>query len=119
MSQSEGSRQGADIAVIARCHILEDFNLPVVLIIANSEITVTGYFLLALGNRGGDVVGVQIPPGLRMNKANDITVSNETRISLRVIVSIMAVRVEEPFVIGIFVMVTCDLLLIRALGIGC
>lgn len=112
----ESSSQSSYTALIAGRHVLDDFDLPVVLIITNGKITVAGHFLLALGNRGRDIMSVEVSSSLSVNQADDITISNESRLFLRVIVAVATVRVEPPFVVGIFVVVASNLLLSRPLG---
>lgn len=118
MFQPEGSSQGADLAPVARCNILDHFDLPMILIVPNSEVAVRGHFLVALGDRSWDIVGVQVSACLRVDQTNDGAVSNKSWLSLWIIVGIAAVGVEPPLVVGIFVVVACNLLLVGSLGIS-
>ncbi len=58
MSQPEGTGESAKLAPITRRDILDNLDLPMVLIIADREVAVAGHFLVTLRNRGCDVVGV-------------------------------------------------------------
>jgi hypothetical protein len=117
MLQPEGRRKSTDLAIIPRSSVVDDLNLPVVLLIANRHVTVAGHFLVGLGDRSGDLVGVEVAAGLGVDQADNVVVSDEAGIGLWVVISISTVRVEEPVVVGILVVVAGHLLLCGALGI--
>lgn len=109
--QSESSGQSSNLALVTGGDIFDDLDLPMVLVITDGKITVAGNFLLALANRGCDVVGVEISSCLRVNQANNVAVSNKSRLFFRVIVRLGTVGVKPPFVVGILVVVAGNLLL--------
>ena len=53
-----------------------------------------------------------------MDQANGLAVANESRFSVLIIVGIATVRVEEPIIVSILVVVASNLLLSRTLRIG-
>jgi hypothetical protein len=118
MLETESSGKGSDLAAIPRSRIADNLNLPVVLVVTNSQVTVAGNFLVASGHRGSDVVRVQIAASLGVDKSNDGVVTNESEVTLRVVVLLSAVGVEEPVVVGVLVVVAGNLLLLGTLGVG-
>lgn len=69
--KTESRSQSADLAAITRCRISDNLNLPVILLISNSEVTVAGNFAVGLGNGGVNVVRVQVAASLGVDKADD------------------------------------------------
>jgi hypothetical protein len=69
--EAESSGQSANLAAITRCRIPDNFNLPVILFISNSEVTVAGNFAVRLGNGSINVVRVQVAASLGVNETND------------------------------------------------
>ena len=61
---------------------------------------------------------MKVAAGLGVDQTDGIAVSDEPGFGLGIVVGLPSVGVKEPFVIGIFVMVTSDLLLVRSLGIS-
>ena len=53
-----------------------------------------------------------------MDQADDIAITRETEFLLGSIVRFVSVRIKEPVVVGILVVVTCNLLLVRAVRIS-
>lgn len=58
MSQTECSGKSAYLAVIPACSIGHNFNSPVIFVIADSHVTVARYFVIGLGKRSLNSVGV-------------------------------------------------------------
>jgi hypothetical protein len=116
--ETESSGESPDLAAVARSRITNNLNLPVVLVITNSQVTVAGNFLVASGDGGSDVMRVQVAASLSVDKSNDGVVTNESEITLRVVVLLSAVRVEEPIVVSVLVVVASNLLLLGTLGVG-
>jgi hypothetical protein len=83
-----------------------------ILLVTNSGVSVTRNFSVGLSNGSSNLVGVKIAAGLGVDKTQDITIGNEFRICLRIILRLGAVGVEPPLVVGIFVVVASNLLLI-------
>jgi len=115
--ETEGGGQGADLAPVPGRGVADNLNLPVVLVVANRRVTVAGNLPLRLGDGRGDLVRVQVAAGLGVEQTDDLAVGDETGIGLGVIGGGVAVGIEEPVVVGIFVVVACDLLLGRTLGV--
>lgn len=115
--ESERSGQGPDLASVIAGHIPDNFHSPVVLVITDSGVSVTRDLLVALGDWGRDIVGVEVAAGLGVDQSKDVAVSNKLERGLGVELWLLAVRVEPPLVVGIFVMITGDLLLGRAFGV--
>lgn len=118
MLETESSGKSPDLATVARSRITNNLNLPVVLVVTNSQVTVAGNFLVASGDRGSDIVRVQVAASLSVDKSNDGVVTNESEITLRVVVLLSAVGVEEPVVVGVLVVVASNLLLLGTLRVG-
>ena len=116
--ETESSGKSPDPAAVARSSIPDNLNLPMILVVTNSQVTVRRNLLVASSDGGSNVVRVQVAASLGVNKANDGAVTNETEISLGVVVIISAVGVEEPVVVGVLVVVASNLLLLGTLGVG-
>jgi hypothetical protein len=99
--QAERSCQGANLATVSGGNIADDLDLPVILLIANSQVTVGRDLLVCLGDGRRDFVRVQVAAGLGMDQTDDVSVSNEPGRLLRVVISISPVGVEEPVIVGI------------------
>ncbi len=65
--EAEGGGQGADFGVVPRCSVVDDFDRPVVFLVAHCCVAVTGDFVIAFGNRGGRNVGMEVAAGLRVD----------------------------------------------------
>lgn len=87
--------------------------------VADGEVAVAGNFPVSLGHRGSDLVRVEVAAGLCVDETDDIAVADVLDLGVfGVVVRLVPVRVEEPVVVGILVVVASDLLLSRALGVG-
>lgn len=62
-------------------------------------------------------MGMQVAASLSMNETDHLIVAKEPRVGCLVVVGIPAVRVDEPVVVGILVVVACNLLLVGPLRI--
>jgi hypothetical protein len=116
--ETESSGESPDLAAVARSSITNNFNLPVILVVTNSQVTVRRNLLVASSDGGSNVVRVQVAASLGVDEADDRAVTNETKLSLGVVVIISAVGVEEPVVVGVLVVVASNLLLLGTLGVG-
>jgi hypothetical protein len=116
--QAEGCSKGTELCTVVGSSITDNLYLPVVLGVSNGRVTVARNLVICLGHRSRDGVRVQVSASLSVDKTNDRLVSREAELLLRLVLDLVAVRVEEPVVVGVLVVVTCDLLLSRALGIG-
>ena len=104
--------------MIPRSSIANDLDNPVILGITNSGVTVARDFVVGLGDGSGDLVRVKVAASLSVNETNDIAIAGEAELLVCVIGNLMAVGVEEPVVVSIFVVVASDLLLSRAFRVG-
>jgi len=111
MLQPESGCQGADLRIIPRGSIPHNFDLPVILGITHSSISIARDFPVSLGNGSGDLMRMKVTASLSMNQTNDITISGEAEGLFRLVVGFMAVGVEEPVIVSIFVVIASDLLL--------
>lgn len=115
--QSECSCECSKFRVISRSGITDDFNNPVILGIAHSDVAVARNLPVRLGDGGGDRVRVQVTASLSVNETDDIAVARVAQLFLGIVWDLVAVGVEEPVVVGILVVVASDLLLSRAFGV--
>nr|POE53354.1 hypothetical protein CFP56_28576 [Quercus suber] len=116
--QTERSGQGADFATIVGSDVTDNLDLPMVLVVANGCVAITRDLVVRLCDRCRDLVGVQIPASLSMNQTNDVLVLDEFERCLWVVARPGAVGPQEPVVIGIFVMVASNLLLLGSFGVS-
>ena len=112
--QSECSCERPKFRVISRSGITNDFNNPVILGVAHSDVAVARNLQVCLGDRGGDRVRVQVTTSLSVNETDDIAVARVAQLFLGIVWDLVAVGIEEPVVVGILVVVASDLLLSRA-----
>ena len=56
---------------------------------------------------------MQVAARLRVDKTDNVTVSDKTGVRFHVQIGVSTVRVEEPLVVGILVVIASDLLLSR------
>lgn len=118
MPKSECGGQGPDLGLVTvGGDILDDLNGEVVLVITNGSVAVTRDLLINLGDRGRDIVRVEVAAGLRVNQTENITVGNKLWWCCSIELWLPAVGVEEPLVVGILVVVAGDLLLSGALWV--
>lgn len=117
MLQSERRSKRPDVAVVTGSSVVNDLDLPVVLVIADSQITIARHLLVGLRHRGGNLVGVEVAASLGMDQADVVAIADESGFSLSVIVLVTAVGIEEPFIVRVLVVVASNLLLGRAFGI--
>jgi hypothetical protein len=68
--KTESSSKGSDSAAIARCGVTHNLNLPVILVVANSNVAVARNLLIRLGHRGGNIVGVKVTAGLGVDETD-------------------------------------------------
>lgn len=118
MLETEGGGESADLAAVTRGSVADDLNLPVVLFVTNSQVTVAGNLLVASGDGSSNVVGVQVAAGLSVDKSDNRVVANKSEITLGAVILLSTVGVEEPVVVGVLVVVTSNLLLLRTLRVG-
>lgn len=111
MLQSESSRQSSYLTSVARCNIFDNLHGPVILLIANGGISITRDFAISLGDRSCNLVGVKISASLRMYQTQNIAICDKLWIGFGIILCLTTVRVKPPLVVGIFVVITGDLLL--------
>jgi hypothetical protein len=118
MLETESGGESSDLATVTRGRVANNLDLPVVLFVTNSQVTVAGNLLVASCDGSSNVVGVQVAPGLSMDKSNNRVVANESEIALGAVVLLPTVRVKEPVVVSVLVVVASNLLLLGTLRIG-
>ena len=80
--------------------------------VSDGGVAIAGDFVIGLSDRGCDCVRVQITTSLSVDETNDIAVADKLDRRLGIEFRVMSVGIEEPIIIGIFVMVASDLLLL-------
>lgn len=88
-----------------------------VFFVADCSVAVRRDLVIGLSHWRGNSMGVEIASGLRVYQANNILVSYILDRVFRIVQRLVPVRVEEPIVIGILVMVAGHLLLLRTFGV--
>jgi hypothetical protein len=86
MLETESGGESSDLATVTRGRVANNLDLPVVLFVTNSQVTVAGNLLVASCDGSSNVVGVQVAPGLSMDKSNNRVVANESEIALGAII---------------------------------
>jgi hypothetical protein len=86
--------------------------------VSDSRVAVARNFVVSLGDWSSNLMGVQIAASLSVNHADDIAVANELERRFCIKLRLVSVRVEEPVVVGVFVVVAGDLLLLGAFWVG-
>lgn len=117
VSQPETRSQSPDPRSIRTCCIVHDFDHPVVFRVTNCDVAVRGDLEVGFCNGCCYIVGVKVAASLRMQEADDAPVRNVAEWCFCVEFWLTAIRVEEPVVVCVFVVVACDLLLLRTLGV--
>lgn len=116
--QPEGSGEGTEFGVISRSCIADNFDHPVILSIPHSRITIARDFPVTFGHWSGNLMGVEITASLGVDKADGVAVSRVSKLLIWLEISLAAIRVKEPIVVSIFMMITRDLLLSRSFRVG-
>ena len=114
MAQSERRSQCPELGIIPRRCIVHHFNLPVVFVISNGQVAVAGDLVVTLRKRRSNLMRMEVPARLRVKQADDVLVTNVFERRFRVIIWLISISVEEPVVVGVFVVVTGHLLLLGA-----
>ena len=89
-----------------------------ILIVADGGIAITRNFIISFGDRSSDLMRMKVTSCLSVYESDDVFVSNISQRSFWIIFWGAPVRIEEPIVVGVLVMVASDLLLARTLRIG-
>ncbi|KAI7092146.1 glycosyltransferase family 39 protein [Hortaea werneckii] len=97
-----------------RSSVINHFDSPMIFRITNRDIAVASHFQIGLSHRRGNLVRVKIATCLSMNETDDIAIADVFEGRFHIEVSFEPVRVPEPVVVRVFVVVAGDLLLVRA-----
>lgn len=84
-----------------------------IFLVTNSRVSITRDFSVGFGNRGRYFMRMQISAGLGMDQTKNVTIGNKFQISICIKLRLMSIRIEPPLVVGIFMVVTSNLLLCR------
>lgn len=95
-------------------YVVDDFDDPVIMDIADGGVSVTRDFVVQLGHRSRDVVRVQIAGGRRVLKSNDIAVLDVLDGRVRIVRRLTPSGKDVPVVVVILVVIASSLLLSRA-----
>jgi hypothetical protein len=90
----------------------------VIFFITNGDITVAGDFVVSLRDGRRHLVGVKIPPCLNMQQSDHCLIGYISDRAILIKLGLISVGVEEPIIVGIFVVVASDLLLGRPFRIS-
>ena len=101
-----------NIILSASFQVVNNFNLPVIMEISDSRISITRNLVMKFSNRSRNVMRVKIASGGSMLKSNNITVFEELNGSIEVKCRFIPTWVNDPFVVCVFIMITCHLLLV-------
>lgn len=93
--------------------VIDNLDLPVIMVIANSRIAIAGDFIVELGNWSRNVVRVQIARSRTMLKSDNIAILKELDRAIQIKRRFVPTRMYDPFVIVVLVMVASYLLLLR------
>lgn len=103
-----------DVLLVAQDHVVDDLDDPVVVIIADRQVTVGGNFKVLLGHGRREGVRVDIPGRSGMYDPQHVAVLDVLNLAIRVQGRAAPRWVDNKVIIGILVVVTSDLLLIRS-----
>ena len=81
---------------------------------ANCGVAIARNFPVGLRDGCGDGVRVQIAASLGVNQTNDITIAHEFEFSLGIVFRLISIRIEEPVIVRVLMVVARNLLLLRA-----
>lgn len=56
--ETESSGQSANLALVPGRNVADNLNLPVILVVTDSQVAIAGYLLVGLGDGGGNIVRV-------------------------------------------------------------
>lgn len=118
MLKTESCREGANLGSVSRSNIINDFYLPVVLIVTNGSVSVTRNLPVGLRDWSSNSVRMQVAASLSVDQTNHITITNESKVSFGIIVGLCAIWINEPIVVSVFVVVARNLLLSRTFRVG-
>jgi hypothetical protein len=118
MAQSERRGERSHSGPVPGSSIAHHLNLPVILIISDRKVPITGHFVVGLADWCRNGMGMQVAARLSMDETNNIAIGDEPHISLGIVVWLLSIWIDEPIIIRILVMVARHLLLLRALGVS-
>ena len=88
-----------------------------VFLIPDSGVAIARHLVVAFGDWSRNLVGMEISTSLSMDEANDTPIRHKAEWCFGIEFRLTSVRIEEPIVVGVFVMVAGDLLLAAALWV--
>ena len=115
--EAEPRSERPDVAEVPGGGVVNDLDLPVIFVVANSQVSIAGHLLVSLGHGGSNLVGVEVATCLSVDQADSVFIADESRVGLNIQINLPAIRVEKPLVVGILVVITSNLLLARAFGV--
>jgi hypothetical protein len=74
--ETEGGCKSAELAVITGGSISHNLDLPVILVVTNSQVTIARNFLLTTAHGSGDIVRVEVAASSGVDQTNVVAVSN-------------------------------------------
>ena len=117
VSEPQASRQrvnAVDVLFAALFHIINNFNPPVIAMVAYGSVSVARDFMVEFCDRSRDIMRVQVAGRGGMLEPNDITILEETKRAIDVESRFVPARLDGPLIVVILVVIASYLLLIRA-----
>ena len=105
-----------NVILSASFQVVNNFNLPVIMEISDSRISITRNLVMKFSNGSRNIMRVKIASSGSMLKSNNITVFEELNGSIEVKCRFIPTWVNDPFVVCVFIMITCHLLLVWSNG---
>lgn len=116
--QTERGGQSSDLRIVVGSRVTDNFDNPVVLGVPYSGVAVARHLVISLGDRGSDLMRVEITAGLSVNETDGVAVAREAERLLGIVFDFCPVGIEEPVIVRVLVMIASNLLLTRPLGVS-
>ena len=81
---AKGRGESSDLGSIGRCNVADNFNSPMVFLVAHRRVAIAGDFVILCSDRGRDLVRVQVTTSLRVQESNFLAMTNEYRFGLAI-----------------------------------
>lgn len=114
VAETHAGRQRMDVLhflLLALLQIIDHLNNPVILVVTDGLVSVTGNFVVELGDRCRDGVGVQVAGCRYMSEKNSIALLDKSEGTFGIVRRLLPGGQNSPLVVIVFVVVASDLLL--------
>jgi len=113
MLEAQTCRQRVDpVDLLATVDIVYNFDLPVIMPVANGVIAIARNLIGGLGHRGSDVVRVKVASSGFVAETDDVAVLKVSDGCIMVVSRLIPSGKNDPIVVFVLVVVACHLLLI-------